>query len=524
MILSTISLRDTGSFSQLLLDYLDRSPELGHLYNHFPDKEGFARQIQEKVDQRDEPEDQAKRQILVDALSQQYSEIPNPPIEAIEHLAKPSTFTITTGHQLNLATGPLYFMYKIIHTLTCCRELQEQFPEYHFQPIYWMASEDHDFEEIQYFRLFGKKYTWESDQTGAVGRFDTTGLEELFKNIPEFPEFMRDAYLEGPTLAHATRKIVHHLFGDFNLLCLDADDASLKALFKPVISQDVLAAGELQKLVESRTSALEGLGYSGQIYPREINFFYLEAGKRNRIIQEGANYSLKGGSQSWSRAEMEALIESHPERFSPNVVLRPVYQEIILPNLAYIGGPSEVAYWFQLGSVFEKLGLSFPILMPRHFVLFIPAHVEKRIRKLKLQETELFLDKHSLKKQFIARQAGEEIELGGEIADLANLFERLKDKAKSVDPTLEGFVGSEHNKSLKSLQNIEKRIKKVLENRQKTEIDQLFNVKDKLFPEDSLQERYDNFLNIYLNYPEYIPDLIHNLKAFDFVMHIVKQG
>ena len=178
MPIESISFRNTQYFSNFICDYLDEKPELRAFYNRFPNLENFKPQIEEKslsfsAETRD---------TLVSALREQYQDIEasSLTLQHIESLKENNTFTITTGHQLNLFTGPLYFLYKIISTINFTKQLKEVYPDYNFVPIYWMASEDHDFEEINYFNFRGKKIKWNSNQTGAVGRFHLKGLQDVF--------------------------------------------------------------------------------------------------------------------------------------------------------------------------------------------------------------------------------------------------------------------------------------------------------------------------------------------------------
>lgn len=510
---TTLSLENTGSFPALLLDYLAEKEEIKPFYSFSPTLDGFKEAIQGKKNFS-----VSNRQVLVDVLEKQYKGFENSPSFAI--LLDENTFTVTTGHQLNIFTGPLYVIYKIITTINLSKKLKKAYPDYHFVPVYWMASEDHDFEEIASFQLFGKKYTWETAQTGAVGRMNPKEISALLAELPDSFPLFEQAYLENESLADAVRQYMHALFGADGLICLDADDADLKRLFLPVIEEDILTQTASQ-LVHTRTNELEELGYKAQIHARDINFFYLKEGLRARIIKEGENWAVKDTDIVFTEKEVRAEWENHPERFSPNVVLRPLYQEMILPNLAYIGGPSEVPYWLQLKGVFDHYGESFPILLPRNFALVVTAANQKKIDKLQVGIDEFFDDAVTLKKRYVERISEKSLSLAFEMDEIGEVMQRITRQASSIDATLKAVVEAEQAKIMHALTNLEKRIKKAEERNHETAIQQLLGVQDKLFPNGSLQERVENFLSFYKNDETFLDKLKDTFDPLDFQFNIL---
>ncbi|MTI30414.1 bacillithiol biosynthesis cysteine-adding enzyme BshC, partial [Xanthovirga aplysinae] len=391
-----LSLGETGKFSPIFLDYLQQESKLDAFYERFPELDQFEAQIKNKNFSK------AKRDTLCKVLKEQYADVPHYEqlTKNLELLQKENTYTITTGHQLNIFTGPLYYIYKIVTIINTCKVLKEKYPTYHFVPVYWMASEDHDFEEISTFNLFGKKFSWSTDQRGAVGRFSPNSIQSLLEELPEIPELFRKAYLENDTLADAVRFYVNELFGNEGLIILDADHRDLKSEFKDVIREDI-CSNTPQTLVEASSIGLSDKGYKSQVFPREINFFYLKNNIRERIVKEENGFTVLNTSLSFSKDEILELLEKEPECFSPNVVMRPLYQETILPNLAYVGGPAEVAYWLQLKTTFTHFKRAFPMLMPRNFALVINKTIFKKINKLDLPTKDLFLEIDKWKQKFI---------------------------------------------------------------------------------------------------------------------------
>ena len=366
-----IRYQNSGYFSSLIVDYLDQKSSLNSLYNRFPTIENFEAQITEK----EANYNQENRKLLVAVLQKQNqnSTISEATQNNILALAQANTYTITTGHQLNLFSGPLYFLYKIISTINLAYELKAKYPQSNFVPIYWMATEDHDFEEINYFNFKGKKFRWNKESSGPVGRLSTEGLDAVFEvfaqelgsgsNAEKIKELFRKSYLGHATLTEATRFLANELFGQYGLVILDADSTELKRTLIPYI-KDELENQTSFKTVQKSIEKLEN--YSVQVNPREINLFYIEDNLRERIIFEEDKYFVNNTKISFSKDQILSELENHPEKFSPNVIMRPLYQEIILPNLCYIGGGGEIAYWLELKAFFEAVNITFPILLVRN--------------------------------------------------------------------------------------------------------------------------------------------------------------
>ncbi|MFY0625124.1 MAG: bacillithiol biosynthesis cysteine-adding enzyme BshC [Reichenbachiella sp.] len=516
MQVTKIDLKDTGSFSQFFLDYLDKKEELKPFFGLSPDIENFEEQIRKKQFSDE------KREVLGQVLSDQYQDLTISASleENLSLLSKPNTFTITTGHQLNIFTGPLYFIYKIATAINACKSLKEKYPSYNFVPVYWMASEDHDFNEISYFNLFGKKHQWECDEKGAVGRMSTKGIHKILDDLSEHIPLFDKAYRENENLSDAVRCYVNELFGEHGLVAIDADEPRLKKQLSPVIKDDLINHTG-HNAVKKTNTALESLGYRTQIFPREINFFYLDKNQRERIVLENGQYQVLNSDLKFSKEQIIELAEKSPEKFSPNVVLRPLYEEIILPNLAYIGGPAEVIYWLQLGDVFKQYDTVFPVLLPRNFGLYINGAAQKKLKKFELSDEELFKTENDLQADYLSKHGQSEMNLNGELDDLKKVYNELEKKALVVDGSLKGFIAAEHAKALKGLENVEKRLKKSEEQKHETALNQLATLKGKLFPGGGLQERHDNFLNFYINNPKFIDELLENMDAFDIRMHVL---
>ncbi len=512
-----IPFRKTGYFSPLICDYLDNSTALTPFFNRFPKLENFLPQLEEKKQNYTDQH----REVLANVLLQQYerSSTTSSTLSNIKSIREASTFTVVTGHQLNLFTGPLYFLYKIIATINLTEKLKKAYPEYHFVPVYWMATEDHDFEEINYFNFEGQKMRWDINPGGAVGRLSTQGLQEVARvfskqlgvsdNARQLVSLFEKAYLEHPTLSAATRYLANALFGEYGLVILDGDDRSLKQLLVPYAKQDIFDKVPFTKVSETMQALSQvSESYNIQVNPREINYFYIKEGIRERIIEKEGTFLVNGTSLKFSRDALTKELETHPERFSPNVIARPLYQEIILPNLCYIGGGGELAYWLELKDYFEALNVTFPILLLRNSVLMITEKATKKLNKMQLEVEDLFLKQSSLINKKIRQISNIPIDFTPQKKALESQFEALYELAQKTDPSFLGAVKAQEVKQKKGLDHLEKRLLKAQKRKLKDHVTRLTALQNQLFPNHALQERQLNFSELYLQYGEELIPLL----------------
>lgn len=516
MRIQKLELADTQAFSSFFLDYIQEKDTLKPFYSLFPRIENFKAQLSSKA--KSFP--QTSRNILTAVLQEQYSglTVSKTTQQNIESLKSENTFTITTGHQLNIFTGPLYFVYKIVTVINACKQLKQQFPAYNFVPVYWMASEDHDYEEIKYFRAFGKKYIWETDQTGAVGRFNPKSIEKLFDQIAGDISVFKNAYSKNKTLSGAVRHYVNELFTDKGLVVVDADHPKLKQILVPVIKADIFD-NTPASLVNETNQRLEKSGYHPQVNARDINFFYLKDALRSRIEKRGDTFHVLDSKISFTEKQLHAQIENNPEEFSPNVILRPLYQEMILPNLAYIGGPAELVYWLELKKVFDHFKQPFPILMPRNFALIVDAPTDRKMKKTGIDLKVFFAQKNFIFNHWVLQNSAQELTISKEMQQVSGLFEKLQAKANEIDSTLTQFVGAQAKHAANALNRIEQKMLRAEKRRHTDKLQQIEAVKDALFPNGNLQERTDNLLNFYPADSTFIKQLLEHFDPFDFRFH-----
>lgn len=524
----TIPFYDTGYFSKIICDYLDKNDDLKEFYGNYPDLNGFRNQIERRLQYNSNLD----RESLVKSLRNQYInlEISDKTSENIAFLANENTFTITTGHQLNLFTGPLYFLYKIISTINLTKQLKKEFPAYNFVPIYWMATEDHDFEEIQYFNFKGKKLSWKREAKGAVGRLSTEGLDHVYaifeqqlgqsKNAAFLKSIFHKAYIEHANLADATRFLGNELFADQGLVILDADTTDLKKNFIPFLEKELLQSTsftEVSKTIDNLKNS-----YGIQVNPREINLFYLDEGFRERIVLEDSVYKVLNTTLTFSKEEILKELHMFPEKFSPNVLTRPLYQEVILPNLCYIGGGGELAYWFELKRYFDKVNVLFPILLLRNSVLLVSEKQLHKMDKLDISITDIFMNQNKLLQKKVKEISDISIDLSSQKAMLKNMFSELEILSSKTDKSFLGAVQAQEKKQLNGIEKLEKRLLKAQKRKLSEKVNRITTLQNQLFPKGSLQERYANFSEFYLEYgAELIEELVESLEPLGLKFDVI---
>ncbi|PCI04754.1 MAG: bacillithiol biosynthesis cysteine-adding enzyme BshC [Flavobacteriaceae bacterium] len=505
----TIHYKDTGYFSEIICDYIAKETALDPFYGNFPDMEGFKAQLTLKEDSFS----QENRKVLFTALDLQYAGIVKSEVTSahISLLRESNTFTITTGHQLNIFTGPLYFLYKIVSVINLTAQLKKEFPSYNFVPVYWMATEDHDFEEINYFKLKGKKVKWNRTSSGAVGHLKTSDFDKVFdkfstligtsKKANELKDLFRKSYLEHDTLTEASRYLVNEIFGDNGLVIVDGDDPLLKRLLNPYVKEDLLkntSFNEVSKSIQELNNLDKN--YKIQVNPREINLFYLKEGLRERIIEKDNQFAINNTDTVFSKEAILLELEKYPERFSPNVIMRPLFQEVILPNLCYVGGGGEIAYWFELKRYFDSVHVPFPILLLRNSALIINKKQLEKSRKLGLSMRDLFKNQQELIVDKVKEKSAIKIDFSDQRKVLKVQFEALKKLATQTDKSFIGAVKAQEKKQLNGLDILEKRLLKAQKRTMYDMVTRIQDLQNELFPNNSLEERSRNFSEYYEQY------------------------
>lgn len=491
----------TGYFSKIVTDYLQQSPSLRPFYQYEPTLSG----IREAISTRQQlPQ---HRSLLVEALKKQYASVSTSDAvqKNINLLQQENAFTITTAHQPAIFTGNLYFIYKILHTIKLAEQFKKDLPQYEFVPVFWMGSEDADLDELGKIWLSGDKLVWDTQQTGAVGRMNTKGLDAIMHRIEgelsvqphgkELVQLLRDCYLNSPDIQTATFKLLNALFAAYGLIVLVPDTADLKRVMLPVFEDDLFhqtASGIVEKTIQKLDEH-----YKVQANPRAINLFYLDGNIRERIEKQGEEWVVIGQDIRFSAETLKKELEEHPERFSPNVILRGVYQETLLPNIAFVGGGGETAYWLELKDLLQHYSVSYPVLVLRNSFLIIEEKWEEKITRLGFSVADFFQPEQQILTALVTRHSNGHLKLENELLTAEQLYKQLREKAGQIDETLLPHIEALEVKTMKPLQELEKKMLRAEKKKYENEQQQINAIKATLFPAGGLQERMENFMPYY---------------------------
>lgn len=497
-----INIADIPGTDQLIKDYINKKESIAPFYGRNLSPESLLSQAKEKTSSY------IHREKLVKELHKQLDKLQLSDKQKLNlsNLSLANSVTITTGHQLNLMTGPLYFIYKILHVIKLCEVMNKNQDKFNFIPFFWMATEDHDFEEINHFNFNKNRIYWNGKHHDFVGEISTKELNEVLSDFyeklkyypfgKEIRKIIEKSYFSTSNLSDATRILVHELFKEYGLLFIDGNSKSLKKLFIPFIKDDIKEKKSFQ-IISGTIEKLKYNHYKIQVNPRKINFFYRNNRERNRIEEADGIYYILGSSKNFSEIEILNEIDEHPENFSPNALMRPVYQEVLLPNVAYIGGNAEIAYWLELKDYFMVQNISFPILVPRNSFLLINDIQENKMKRLPWEINDLFLPKEKIIDSIVKEKSSYKFDFSKYERQLETIFDNLLKESANTDSSWKNMILAQKKKQLNGLEKINKRFYKANRLKYKEVVFNFENLYEELFPEGSWQERIYNFAFYY---------------------------
>lgn len=510
---SRLPYSDTGYFSRIITDYLQQKEELAPFYKHTADTAGIeaAMAARKKFN--------TNRHTLVTTLQEQYAGLQTTDIvkENIRLLAEENTFTITTAHQPVIFTGTLYFIYKILHVIKLCAWCKLQWPSSHFVPVFYMGSEDADLDELGNIWLSNEKIVWDTSQTGAVGRMRTTGLDKIIARIAgelsvqphgmELVDLLKRCYLNSPDIQTATLALIDALFAQYGLVVIIADRPAFKKQLVPVLEDDLF--NQVPSAIAGKTIEQLSAHYKVQANPRAINVFYLKDDARDRIETHDGIWQVVGKDTRFTKAGLQQELQQHPERFSPNVILRGVFQETILPNILFVGGGGELAYWLELKAIFAQYQVPYPVLVLRNSFLLVEKKWMERIGRLGFCAVDFFKSEQELLSRLATDHARGALKLENELDAVKQFYGQLKIKAGEIDTTLERHIEALRAKATRPLYELEKKMLRAEKRKYKDELRQIHGIKQALFPMNSLQERIDNFMPWYARWGHGFIDMLY---------------
>ena len=456
---------------------------------NWPDKPTWAA-LDERRNQRKE---QLSPVLLAERISHQYDRCGMSRPGLVEAISK-GAHTVTTGHQLCLAGGPAFTFYKIRTAMAFAARLESRWGT-PVVPVFWLASEDHDFEEIS--RLWDgmRWHQWDTPPSGgAVGRMSVDGLDRVLSEWCSAAGVSEES-VSAPdgdwgSLADAMRHWVHRMFGPDDVVVIDGDDAVLKLAFAGTMQREI-EAGLVHHHVSLCDAALAEAGLKPQVHVRKCNLFHLTPGGRHRLEQRGGEWESQGGRTWDSTAAMSQAVADQPADFSPNALLRPVYQSYILPDVAIVGGMAEVAYWLQLPGVFQHLGMIQPVLVPRDGAMVMPERWSR------------LMDRCGLKDEHLGGSLQAWIDMlveAGDVPDLESWRQALRRNAEDAleafaawDGSLEGSVKATLARMEGLLDKLEGQSRKAFKRKEQDALGRLERLHRWVQPDGALQERVAQF-------------------------------
>jgi bacillithiol biosynthesis cysteine-adding enzyme BshC len=509
-----------GAFSRLFVDYVTDHQRVHQFYGGNPQDANDWQQLLQRTTERT-----LDRSAITRILSRQNRDFHCgvKSLANIDLLRDDNCVAVVTGQQVGLFTGPLYTIYKAITAVKLAEKLAKDFSEYKFVPIFWLAGEDHDFEEVSSVSLFNAAgelvrldYNIEGTETvlnhGAVGEIELDErIEVLFKLAeeallptefkPKVLELFKTAYQKGMTFNKAFVHLMNVLLEDSGLIFLNSNDAEIKQLLVPIFRKELSQTPRSCQLVIDQSAILERQ-YHAQVKPRSINLFLFHEKGRYPIEPHPNGYFLKGTRQHYTKEELDTLLNEKPEMFSPNVVLRPICQDTLLPTVAYVGGPSELAYFGQYSTLYKDFGIPEPIIYPRASVTIVEERVEKILARFSLEPVALFGNLEFLKQQ-IAEQISD-LKAEDFFATAAHSIDEslngLKPALQSIDPTLLPAMENTLQKIHSHLGILKDKTISAQKRQHEVSLRQLDKAATNLFPSSDFQERQLNilyFLNKY---------------------------
>ncbi|WP_126971071.1 bacillithiol biosynthesis cysteine-adding enzyme BshC [Gynurincola endophyticus] len=526
--INNVSLESTGYFSKLMLDYVQSHPSVSGLYDYPMNEEGLLNALKNKQQQT------INRNVLAEVLKEQYQLLSTTDLvqQNIDALLEENTFTICTAHQPSLFTGNLYFIYKIAQTISLAKSMSAKYPEYRFVPVFWMGSEDADLDELGYVYLNGETLRWDTKQTGAVGRMSNKGIDTLIQRLEnelsvqsygnELIDLLKRCYRPDENFQQATFRLINELFQQWGVVVLIPDHPALKKEMQQIFEDD-LTTQQPSEIV-AKTIAQIPSQYKIQANPRSVNLFYLTEGIRNLIVFENNLYWVKGTELQFTQAALLEELHTHPERFSPNVILRGLFQEKILPNIATIGGGGETAYWLELKDLFKHYEIPYPVLVLRNSFLWMDTDQVKIQQKYNISNEEMFLPTQQLYAALTKKQTDKDFSTQKEWDEMNAIYQRLKEKAAQIDKSLVQHISALQVNAERKLNTLEKKLFKSERQSFEQLNRQVEKWKKELFPKNGLQERVENFLPFYAKYgKEFIEIIVEKSPALSNEFIIIKE-
>lgn len=511
-----INFKEIPGNTKLFLDYLNSFEKVQKYYKYnFRDKEQFVAKFKQLSESPKE-----FRNELSSIINNQYKSL-NPSSRTLKNISllkNKETIAVVTGQQLGILGGPLYTFYKIVTAIKLCSHLAERYDNYHFVPVFWLEGDDHDFDEVRSINVlndnneiikisYNDEAIEEEQNRGSIGYlklkesinvflrdFETQLRNTEFKN--PLMDNLKSFYCEEKTFKEPFKELLFWLFDQYGLVIFDPQDSKIKELLKPVFKKEISDFRNHTEKLVNISANLEEL-YHAQVKIRPINLFYNYDEGRYIIEPVENEYRLKGKRKKFSFEEINNLIETEPEKFSPNVLLRPICQDFLFPTGFYVGGPSEVAYFAQILPLYEFYNIDPAIIYPRSSITILEKALKSVLEKYGMSLTDMFTDPNKLKNAIINSVSDKNLEeiFKGTKNQIDLVFDNLKEKLFELDKTMGDVTSKYRLKVLGYIDELNGKATEAQKKRYEITLRQIDKASANLFPNMNLQERELSFFH-----------------------------
>jgi bacillithiol biosynthesis cysteine-adding enzyme BshC len=531
--------------SALFLSYLNFSPSALRFYSNTPTIESL-----ERIARADAGHLRFPRAEITSILRRQNNAFgaDAKTQHQIDELEKTDCVAILTGQQVGLFANPLYTIYKALTAVHIAEELNKR--GISAVPIFWMETEDHDLPEVTHRTLLdpngsiqtidyrGALFKEAGMPPGSVGslRFSSSIREVVVDFLGRFPDSswkgemqhqLESTYMPGATFALSFAQLLSQILRGSGLILFDPHDSEAKRLTSAVIQKSLLASDTLRAALLERNQELESAGFHSQVSILENStvLFFFEDGARYALERRDSGFALKNSGRIFSLDELLSLAEQTPEKFSPNVLLRPLIQDYLFPTVAYVGGSSEVAYFAQIEVLYRLFGRPMPVIWPRDSFTLIESKIGVEMDRLQVSLQDCFHDRQSLIEK-VLRNSGFS-KASTNIEGLQKLLDQelttIRPELEAVDPTLARALETARRKILHNVQHLKSQVIR-LEATQNSAVSKIVDVlMNNCFPNGALQERELGIQHFWVRYgPSVLDDIRASLELGRFSHRVLR--
>jgi bacillithiol synthase len=538
-----INFSDIPGHQNLFLDYLYEYENVAEFYsNDFRNKETYLKIFKNVTESRRDLSPS-----ISELLSRQYSKLnpSNLTQQNIKKLSDKKTLAIVTGQQLGIVGGPLYTFYKIITTIKLSRFLSERYDDYNFVPVFWLEADDHDFNEVRSVKIIDdgnsiltigyKEEIAEDDLKQSVGLINLDGsINEFFDKLnssikeTEFKSVIFDRlknfYKEGKSFKKAFSDLVFNYFDEYGLLIFDPQDSEVKKLLKPIFKKEITDFRIHTEQLVQVSATLEEL-YHAQVKVKPVNLFLRVDEGRYSIEPVENEYRLRRKRKSFTQEQLLELLENEPDKFSPNVLLRPICQDYLFPTAFYVAGPSEISYFAQIKPLYELYNIAQPMIYPRSSATILENSIANSLEKYSVGMNDLFIDVENIKKKIVnsVEESSVDEMFDGISSQIESTFDQLKEKLIDLDKTIADSSNRYRDKILGTVNELKSKAEKAQQKKYEVTLRQIDRAAVNLFPNSNLQEREINFIYFANKYgEEFLNKIFDELQINKFEHQIIK--